>query len=668
MTKKEARERIEKLRKEIDRHRYLYHVLDRQEISDAALDSLKHELWKLEQQFPQLITPDSPTQRVGGKPLDKSKKVSHTAPVLSLEDVFSHDELSEWQERNEKLLRESLGGYYCELKFDGLSVVLTYEGGLLKQGATRGDGRLGEDVTQNLRTIESVPLRLTIDKVKAAPRVIQVRGEVVMTKREFESLNKKREKAGEPLYANPRNVAAGSIRQLDPKVTAERNLTFFVFELWTDMGQTTHAEAHEIAQKLGFKTSPCNETVKNLAGVMEYLKKWEKKRQQLPYNTDGVVLVVNDIAQERKLGSVGKTDRWMAAYKFAAEQGTTRVKDIIVQVGRTGALTPVAILDPVQLAGTTVSRATLHNEDEIKRLDIRIGDTVIVQKAGDIIPDVVEVLKRLRTGTEKKFVFPKKCPQCGSPVARPSGEVAHYCTNKSCFAQELAGLVHFVSRKGFDIEGLGDKIVEQLMSAGLVRDASDLFMLKEVDVKPLERFAEKSAENLIAAIEASKKVALAKCIYALGIRHVGEETARTLARRYQSFAALSEASREELEAIDDVGPVVAESIHQWFHADRNRKLLRRLEKGGVRAIVPKAAAASGRFNGMKFVITGTLAEPRERVAECIREAGGSVSGSVSGRTDYVVAGDDPGSKYDTARKLGVKIISYDELKKMLGGV
>jgi len=663
MTKAEARERIEKLKKAINRYRYEYHVLDKLEISEAALDGLKYELAKLEREYPDLITPDSPTQRIGGVALSKFAKVTHSKPVLSLEDAFHHSDLEEWEERNKKLLREPIGGYYCELKFDGLSVILTYENGVFVRGATRGDGKVGEDVTQNLKTVESIPLRLELDALKKALRTIEVRGEVVMPKKTFEALNRHQKKQGLPLYANPRNIAAGSIRQLNPQITADRKLDCFVFDLISDCGQRTHEEAHSLVAKMGFKTSRYNEGVKNLDGVVQFLKKWETKRDSLPYTTDGSVIVVNDIRQEQRLGSVGKADRWMIAYKFAAEQATTRVEDIIVQVGRTGALTPVAILSPVRVAGTTVSRATLHNEDEIRRLDIRIGDTVIIQKAGDIIPDVVQVLTKLRSGKEKVFHFPKACPICGSPVHRPEGEVAHYCTNRRCYAQQRESLIHSVGKKGFDIEGLGAAIVEQLMQAGLVRDAADFFALTEEDLLPLERFAEKSAENLVESIKKAKHVSFSKYIYALGIRHVGDGTALVLARAFPTLAALSRVSAEGLEHISEVGPVIAKSIAAWFADEHNKCLLAKLRAHGVKAKAAEKAGAG--FVGKKFVLTGSLPEEREAIEEQIRRAGGTVSGSVSKKTDFVVVGDNPGSKLTTARTLDVRTIDYAELKRIL---
>jgi len=449
MTKAEALKRISKLTKEINHHRYLYHVLDKQEISDGALDSLKRELANLEKNFPDLILRDSPTQRVSGRPLKKFVKVRHSQKILSLSDAFNHQDLYDWQERNEKIIKDKVKGYYAELKLDGLTVVLTYQNGLFWRGATRGDGVWGEEITNNLKTIESIPLSLRPVVNQKLPEIIEVRGEAVMNKKIFEQINKEQVKKGEPVFANPRNVAAGSIRQLDPKITASRRLDFIVFELITNLGQRTHQEAHEILAKLGFKISPYSHFFAKINQVEGYLNKWTDQRKKLPYETDGAVVVVNDIEQERRLGSVGKTERWMIAYKFPAEQVTTKLLDIEIQVGRTGALTPVAILQPVAVAGSTVSRATLHNQDEIQRLDVRIGDTVIIQKAGDIIPDIVSVLKKLRDGQEKKFHFPRRCPACHSPVSRQAGEVAYYCTNKKCYAKNIESIIHFVSKKGF---------------------------------------------------------------------------------------------------------------------------------------------------------------------------------------------------------------------------
>jgi DNA ligase (NAD+) len=664
MAKQEASNRIEKLKGEIEHHRYLYHVLDKQEISDAALDSLKHELYELEQQYPEFITSDSPTQRVGGQPLNKFEKVNHSWPILSLEDVFNIDELAKWTDKNRKVA-EGKYDYFCELKLDGLTVVLTYEDGILVQGATRGDGVIGENVTQNLKTIESIPLNLNQTKPAKLPKKFEIRGEVVMTKKVFEAINRQQAKNGLPLFANPRNVAAGSIRQLDPKITAARKLACYAFEIITDIGQKTHQEVHQILKDLGFKTSPQSEYCSDLKKVEIYLKKWEKRRQELAYQTDGVVIVVNSIALEKKLGHVGKAERWMAAYKFPAEQATTIVEDIKVQVGRVGTLTPVAVLKPVVVAGSTVSRATLHNQDEIDRLDVKIGDTVIIQKAGDIIPDIVKVLPKLRSGSEKKFRMPDECPICGSQVIKPAGEVNHYCSNKKCFAVEKEKIIHFVSKKAFNMEGLGPKIIEQLINEGLIASAADLFNLEEGDLEPLERFAEKSSQNLITAIQSSKQVSLSKFIYALGIRHVGEETAAALAGEFGSLKQIKSASLEELKKIKDIGNVMAESIYDFFQNRENLEFLTKLKEAGVEPIKVKIKK-SGRLFGKTVVLTGSLDSlSRDEAADKIRSAGGDISSSVSQKTDYVVVGAEPGSKFAKAKKLGVKIIKEKEFLNLL---
>ncbi|MFH0873477.1 MAG: NAD-dependent DNA ligase LigA [Candidatus Komeilibacteria bacterium] len=659
-----ARERISKLKKEIERHRYLYHVLDKQEISDAALDSLKNELVRLEGEWPQFLTADSPSQRIGGQPLDQFVKVRHSHPVLSLQDYFSPPELGEWQARNSKILGHTAQDYYCELKLDGLTVVLTYRDGVLVQGATRGDGLIGEEVTNNLKTIESIPLRLNLNHWPQAPKIIEVRGEVVISKKNFLAINKRQEKRGEQIFANPRNLAAGSIRQLDPKIAASRRLECFAFELITDLGQQRHSQVHDWLKQMGFKTCQYNQAAETLKEVENYLTKWEKKRAAWDYNTDGAVIVIDDIAAEKKLGHIGKTERWMAAYKFPAEQTTTKVLDIMIQVGRTGALTPIAVLDPVRVAGSTVSRATLHNEDEIKRLDVRIGDTVIIQKAGDVIPEIVEVLPRLRNGQEKKFIWPKKCPVCGSRVLRPVGEVAHYCSNKKCYAREIQGLIHFVSKAAFNIEGLGDKIVEQLVAAGLVGSFSDFFRLTVDDLKNLERFADTSANKLIAAIAAKKYISLERFIYSLGLRHVGVQTARDLADHLGSWVKFSAATPEILQQVPEVGSVVARSVFDWLQQKPNQKEVAELLALGVK--VPNTAIRSGgKLQGKTFVITGTLSQPRDYYADRIRQAGGSISSGVSKQTDYVLAGDNPGSKLTKAVALGVTVITEQQWKKLV---
>ncbi len=662
MDRESAKARIAKLTKEVNHHRYLYHVLDTQEISDAALDSLKNELEKLEAQFPDLIQPDSPTQRVGGAVLDKFSKVRHSTKILSLVDAFNSQDILDWQERNEKILKQAIKNYYTELKLDGLTVVLTYKNGIFWRGATRGDGEIGEDVTNNLRTIGSIPLSLNDITNKKLPEIIEVRGEVVMNKDVFAKINKEQAKRNLPLFANPRNVAAGSVRQLDPKVTASRKLDCIVFELITDLGQSTHEESHKILAKLGFKTSSYNEFCPNIGAVSKYLGKWVEQRKKLPYQTDGAVIVVNDIRQEKALGHIGKAERWMLAYKFPAEQVATRVLDIEVQVGRTGALTPVAILEPVAVAGTTVSRATLHNQDEIERLDVRIGDTVIIQKAGDIIPDIVSVLKNLRDSSVKKFVFPKKCPACGSSVGKKPGEVAYYCVNRQCYAQNIEGLIHFVSKKGFNIEGLGDRIVAQLVDQGLVISPVDIFRLKRGDLEPLDGFASKKAEKLLQAIEKSKSIAFSNFIYALGIRHVGEETSVFLAENFSSWRHLSQASQIDLENLPDIGPEVAKSIVDWFKS--GGKLIEELTSLGIK--IKNNTPHGGRLSGQTFLFTGSMSLDRDQAKKMVRQLGGRVVSTVGSRLDYLVVGDNPGSKLTKAKSLpSIKIISENEFLKLI---
>lgn len=655
-----AKQRVEQLKKEINYHRYQYHVLDRQEISDAALDSLKHELQELEQRFPDVVTADSPTQRVGGEPLKVFKKVPHDQPMLSLNDVFSFDEMRDWQQRIMKLLPASEPlEYFCELKMDGLAISLLYREGALVRAATRGDGRVGEDVTHTIKTIESIPLQLDLSKLKNPPLEIEIRGEVYMARKDFEKLNAQLEKEGKPTYANPRNISAGSIRQLDPSVTATRKLRFMAYDMITDLGQGTHEDVHTLLRKFGFRAGDHNKRCASIEAVEEYHAEIGKKRTAFDYWSDGIVVTVNDITAFKKLGVVGKAPRGAIAYKYPAEQATTVVDDIQVQVGRTGVLTPVAHLRPVQVAGSTVSRATLHNMDEINRLDVRINDTVVIQKAGDIIPDIVQVLTKMRTGTEKKFTMPKRCPICDSPVERRAGEVASYCTNPHCYALQHERLRHFVSKKALDIDGLGPKILEQLAAADLVKSPADLFDLTEENLAPLERFAEKSAENLVKAIDQAKQVSLARFIYALGIRHVGEETAIDLANTFGSIEALMRARAEELVAVSDIGGVVARSVYDYFRDKQNISLIHNLQKRGV-AIqhVKRAKISSGPLAGKKVVVTGTLDTlSRDEAKEKIRAAGGKWVSSISKQTDYVVVGDNPGSKAEKAKSLGVTILT-----------
>ena len=605
MTKEEAKKRIEKLKKVINHHRYLYHVLNKQEISDAALDSLKHELFKLEEMYPEFITPDSPTQRVAGKPLEGFKKVSHPLPMLSMEDVFSEKELRDWEDYLNRLAphhfsQKSGEGveYFAELKIDGFAITLIYENGIFLAGATRGDGKIGEDVTQNLKTIESIPLSLEIRRklpeneeiAKNLQKLIEkgkieIRGEVYMEKKAFEKFNEEQRKRSLAPFANPRNLAAGSIRQLNPKLAASRPLKFLAYDIVTDFGQEKHSQEHRILTALGFKTDPGREC-QSLQETVEFWREVAKKRETLPFLIDGIVINIDDNSLFKKLGVVGKSPRGSRAFKFAPQQATTVIEDIKLQVGRTGAVTPVAHLKPVQVGGVTITRATLHNEDEIKRLGVKIGDTVIVGRAGDVIPDVVKVLPDLRTGKEREFHFPKNCPVCEAKLKRPESEVVWRCPNPNCGARKRESLYHFTSKKAFDIEGLGPKIIDQLIDENLISSAPDLFELKEGDLIPLERFAEKKTQNIIEAIKKSKKISLARFIFSLGIRHVGEETAIALANylssvsedgdemkfhRLGSIEKLKKTTKEELEKIPDIGPEVSESIYDFFQEKRNHK-------------------------------------------------------------------------------------------------
>lgn len=692
LSKQEAKERIQKLQKEIARHDYLYYVLDSPEISDAAYDVLKRELIELEKQFPGFITLDSPTQRIGGEPLEEFKKVQHKVPMLSFNDAFSEEEMADWETKMENFLKEKVeGGFFCEPKIDGLAISLVYKNGIFEVSSTRGDGITGENVTQNLKTIHSIPLKIEeisknlysqkykvkdkrekkeedfveklLDKFKVKEE-LEVRGEIYVSKKDFEKLNKERIKKGLPLYANPRNLAAGSIRQLDPKVASKRDLNCFVYSCVTDLGQRTHEQEHIIAKKLGFRINPLCEYCPDIKAVFAYHKKMAQIREKLPFEIDGIVVQINNNEFFRKLGVVGRAPRAAIAYKFPGKEATTQVVDIKVQVGRTGALTPVAKLKPVPVAGVIVSSATLHNMNEIKRLQVKIGDTVIIQRAGDVIPDVLRVLKELRTGKEKEFRMPKKCPICGSKVIRPQDEVAYRCTNPKCFAQEYRKLIHFVQKGAFNIDGLGPQILDQLIDQGLIRDAADIFALEEGDLTPLERFAEKSAANLVTSIKKSKEIPLGRFIYALGIRHVGEETALDLASYFGSLKKLKKASLVDLEAVPNIGGVVAKSIDDYFQNKANLKLIDKFLKVGVKIVAPKVIKKI--LAGKTFVLTGMLkALSRDEAKTKIRELGGDISSSVSKKTDYVVAGAEPGSKYDKAKKLGVKIIGEKEFLKMV---
>lgn len=684
MDKQQAKIRIEKLKREIRHHRYLYHVLDRQEISDAASDSLKNELFKLEMEYPEFITSDSPTQRVGGKPLDKFKKVRHSAPMMSLFDAFSREDMRDWEKRMERIMPGQKFDYFCELKLDGLAAALVYEKGKFSLGATRGDGAIGEDVTQNLRTVEAIPLALRRPEESELVKIglpkparnkfyaaldkgtIEARGEAIMTKKVFNELNQKYKKEGKPLLANPRNAAAGSIRQLDSKLTAARKLDCYVYSLITDLGLEKHEQELELAAVLGFKVLKYNKYCKNLEEVLAFHGEWEKNREKLPFHCDGVAVKINQLSLWPRLGTVGKGPRYIMAYKFSAEQAVTKVKEVVWQVGRTGCLTPTATLEPVAVGGVTISRATLHNMDEIERLGLKVGDTVIIERAGDVIPKVIKVLPKLREGGEKNIKPPADCPICGGKVVKAPGEVAYRCVNKNCYAVNLRRLTHWASRKAADIPGLGPKIIEQLAREGLARDISDFYKLTAGDLKPLERFADKSADNLAKAIAAKKEIDLARFIYGLGIRHAGEESAVALAGHFGSLEKIKKAGLEEIEKIYDFGKIMAESVYNWFHDEKNLQLLDRLEKNGVRArkmiIAPKSQVLAGKT----FVLTGTLESlTRDEAKDKIRKLGGDVSSSVSKNTDFVVAGAEPGSKHDKARKLGVKIVGEEEFLEMI---
>lgn len=703
MTKQQIKERIEKLKAEIDHHRYLYHVLDTQEISEAALDSLKNELFKLEQANPELITADSPTQRIAGEASAKFVKVRHSQPMLSLYDAFSPEDMRDWEKRMEKILPGQRFDYYCELKMDGLAMSLVYRQGLFVQGATRGDGQVGENVTRNLKTIEAIPLRLRqpkrgeLEKIGLSQTAIEnvfkhlesgeleVRGEAIMDLKTFAKLNEKYAKEGKPLLANPRNGAAGSIRQLDSSVTAERRLDFHVYALVTDLGLIDHEQEHELAKLLGFKILKENKHCKNLDEAIAFHDYWEQHKRKMPFECDGVVILVNDTSLWPKLGVVGKGPRYVMAYKFAAEQVTTKLQEVIWQVGRTGALTPTAVLDPVRVGGVTVSRSTLHNMDEIERLDLKLGDTVILERAGDVIPKIVQVLAGLRTGKEKKIEPPTECPMCDSPVVRLEGEVVYRCSNKSCYAANLRGLHHWTSKVAMDIPGMGPKILDQLVREGLVADPADIYALTVGDLLPLERFAERSAENLIDSINERKQVPLERLLIALGIRHVGEETALLLSKQISNLSAdrqvfndtlsiddlideFSKITLEELQELPDVGPIVGQSIYEWFHAKHNIELLKKLAKNGLtlKKISHEASVANEAISGKTVVLTGTLASlTRDEAKAKIRELGGKISSSVSKKTDFVVAGEEPGSKLDEAKKIGVPIVSEEEFLKMI---
>ena len=667
--KRQIEERLRKLREEIEYHNYRYYVLDDPVISDVEFDSLMKELISLEDEHPELVTEDSPTQRVGALPITAFVQVVHRSPMMSLANTYSLQELKAFDVRVRKALPGETVEYVAELKIDGLAVSLTYEDGYFARGATRGDGTRGEDVTHNLKTIRSIPMRLR----HGSPVTVDVRGEVFMPGREFRKLNEERRLSGDALFANPRNAAAGSLRQMDPKITAARQLDIFAYGIGDVSGVTltTQMEVLDFLGKSGFRVNPNVRLCQNIDEVMDYAKSWNEKREDIDYDIDGVVVKVNSLEQQARLGATARTPRWATAYKFPAKQGTTVVKDIIVQVGRTGALTPVALLEPVELAGSVVARATLHNEDIIRSKDIRIGDTVVVEKGGDIIPEVVKVITDKRTGNEREFRMPTTCPECGSDVIRAEGEVASRCAGEACPAQIREGIIFFASRNAMDIEGMGPQLVSQLLQSGLIRGFDDIYSLRFEDLVELERMGEKSAQNLLDAIRNSKRRPLHRLINALGIRHVGERTARDLAVHFGSMDKLSEATYDELMSIPEVGPKVAESVVTFFKNTRNVEALRALQAQGVNMVEDTRTLSSQKtnyFTGKTVVFTGALERfTRKEGEDAILASGGKASGSVGKNTDYVIAGKDPGSKYNKAKSLGVTVLTEEEFERMLKG-
>ncbi len=752
MTKDEAKIKIEKLKKEIEIHRYNYHVLDKETLSPSALDDLKARLFKLENEFPELISPDSPTQRVAGEVSEKFSKAVHSLPMISLFDAFSEEDMLAWQERNENYLKKKLNPeYYCELKLDGLALNIKYEGGLFSLGATRGDGKVGENVSANARAINSIPLSLRTPEKEELKNlglnsfelesfleilkegVIEVRGETVMSKKVFSELNKKYEKEGRALLANTRNATAGSIRQLDPKISAERKLEFYAYDLILTnkngeiLKRGELIKSREIADKivslLGFKSLKENKLCAGLSQVFSYYKNIEKKRVALPFEIDGVVVKFDDLKSWDSLGIVGKAPRYMMAYKFSAEQAVTKILDIIWQVGRTGALTPTAVLEPVRVGGALISRSTLHNFDEIKRLDLMVGDTIVIERSGDVIPKVIEVLKNLREGKEKKITAPSICPICEGKIEKVEGEVAYRCLNKNCYAVNLRKISHFVSKGAVNLEGLGPKVIEQFLEIGLIKDPADLWTLKKPDLLSLERFGEKKADNVLKIIEERKIIDLADFIFALGIRHVGEETAEIISELmlgdleegekakklnmtntestilaidivsdpeiYEEYQKIKEGSSdgfspnilknyfssknlEYFQDIEGLGPIMAQSIYDYFQDAHNRELLEKFDKNGVKIGVEaflrkkKGGQKNEKIFGKSFVLTGSLSGlTREQAKDKIKELGGKVVADVSAKTDYLLLGEEPGSKFEKAKKLGMKIISEAEFLEML---
>ncbi len=662
MTKEEAKKRIEELRKEIEYHNYRYYVLDSPIITDEEYDKLFKELIELEEKFPEFKSPNSPTQRVGAPPLNEFETVKHEVPMLSLDNAFNGDELMAFEKKIKRILgtKEEIE-YIVEPKFDGLSISLIYRNGELVRGATRGNGLEGEDVTPNIRTIKTIPL--FIDN---PPDLIEVRGEVVMFKKDFEELNRERKKGGESIFANPRNAAAGSVRQLDSSITAKRKLHFFAYALGIYKGVEfkTQEEILDYLRKKRFKVSPDFRKVRGIKKVIETCLWFQNRRDDYPFDMDGAVVKVNSLELQKKLGATTHAPRWAIAYKFPAEEKETVVRDIIIQVGRTGKLTPVAIFDPVFVSGSTVSRATLHNEDEIKKLDVRIGDHVIIRKAGSVIPEVVRVVKEKRTGKETPFKFPERCPVCGAKVVRLPGEADYRCTNASCPAQVKGRILHFVSRDAMDIENIGESLVNQLVDKNIIKDIGDLYYLKVDDLLPLERMGKILAEKIIRNIQNSKNRPLHRLIYGLGIFHVGKHVAEILTQKFKTMDEFLKAKIEDYMEIEGIGPKTAKSLYIFFHEPHNIELINKLKKAGVRMSEERK---EGTLKNLVFVFTGALKSmSRHEAEELVKNEGGSVSNSVSKKVNYVVVGENPGSKFEKAKKIGVKIIDEEEFLKLVG--
>ncbi|MFZ0034901.1 MAG: NAD-dependent DNA ligase LigA [Sedimentisphaerales bacterium] len=665
---KDIKKQIEQLRGEIRRHDYLYYVLDQPQISDPQYDRLFAELKSLEEKHPELITPDSPTQRVSERPLEGFSTVRHAIPMLSIDNTYSAEELRAFDVRVAKGLGSRDYDYVVELKIDGVASSLRYERGLLVTGATRGDGRVGDDITANIRTIRAVPLVLIAGKVKF-PDVLEVRGEVYMPTKTFVELNKQREKTGELLFANPRNATAGSLKQLDSKITAKRNLSFFAYatgEISQPLAED-HYETLQAFKKLGLPVNPHIKRAKNIDEAIEICNSWADRRQDLPYQIDGMVIKVNRLDQHEVLGYTGRAPRWCISYKFAAEQAETVIESIDVQVGKGGTLTPVANLKPVFLAGTTVKRASLHNFDQLNRLDVREGDTVVIEKAGEIIPQVIEVKKERRQRGTSPFKPPKKCPNCGGDVKKDEDGVFLRCVNPHCFGQLKERLRYFAGRGQMDIENLGEALIDQLVNTGLVKNFADIYKLTKEDLVELERMADKSAQNVIDSIDESKTRPLWRLVAGLGIRHIGGQTAQMLAAQFGSLDAIMKATEAELDAVEQIGGRVSESIYEYFHNERNIAVIKELLSAGVKPELPKKARAKGKLAGKTIVVTGTLQNfSRQQIEEAIRNAGGKTTSSVSKKTDFVLAGEEPGSKLDKAQKLGVKVIGEKQFLDMIG--